>query len=276
STMKTAIVTGGCSGIGLALVQHLLEKKDETWRVVVADINVKAYEDLSSSFDQNRTIFVHTDVADWDSHLAMFKKAYEWKTEGASSQQVDFFAANAGIADRERVQQEFDLDAEPQKPNLSCVEVDLTAVLFGLKLFIHYSRKTKRDSKDTNFHPKMVITASCVGFYSFPLAPQYAAAKMGCVGLTRAVGDYLLKHDDISVNAICPGFVVTNIVPKPVVDLWPKKYVTPTSTMMRAYDELLDESGKTAQCVECSVNKLYYRKALQPPDAGQQFLVDEA
>jgi 15-hydroxyprostaglandin dehydrogenase (NAD) len=289
--MKTAIVTGGCSGIGLALVHHLLGKQDQKWRVVIADIRQDAYEAISSTLDKERTLFVHTDVANWDDNANLFKKAYEWETKGTSNKRIDFFAANAGIADREIVGEQYDLDADPQKPNTVCMDVCITSVIFGLKLFIHYARKTKRDLQDSSFHPKVVITASCVGQYPFPIAPQYSAAKHACVGYTRAVGDSLYEHDDITVNCIMPAFVLTNIVPKPLVELWPKEYVTPLSTMMRAYDELIDIEGrvsrdgksdgedgkvKTAKSVECVIDKLFYRTHVAPADQSQAFLVTEA
>jgi 15-hydroxyprostaglandin dehydrogenase (NAD) len=290
--MKTAIVTGGCSGIGLALVQHLLAKKDQQWRVVLADIRQEAYDAISSSLDSERTLFVHTDVASWEDNVKLFKKAYEWESKDASKNRIDFFAANAGTADKELVGQEFDLDAEPEKPNLVCMEVCITSVIFGVKLFIHYARKTKRDLKDSSdYNPKVVITASCVGQYPFAIAPQYAAAKHACVGFTRSIGDSLLRHDNIAVNCIMPAFVATNLVPQPLVDIWPKEYITPLSTMMRAYDELIavdgkinqdgksdGESGKvkTAKSVECVVDRLYYRTAVAPADKSQAYLTEEA
>jgi 15-hydroxyprostaglandin dehydrogenase (NAD) len=289
--MKTAIVTGGCSGIGLALVHHLLEKQDQKWRIVIADIRKEAYEAISSSLDKDRTLFIHTDVAKWDDNANLFKKAYEWESQGASHGRIDFFAANAGIGDKEIVGQQFDLDAEPQVPNIVCMDVCITSVIYGLKLFIHYARKTKRDLQDSDFQPKVVITASCVGQYAFPIAPQYTAAKHACVGYTRAVGDSLLRHDGIAVNCIMPAFACTNIVPKPLAELWPKEYVTPLGTMMRAYDELIDVGGKvsqdgksdgedgkvkTAKSVECVIDRLFYRTPVAPADESQAFLVAEA
>ena len=120
------------------------------------------------SLDPDRHIFVETDVASWESQASLFVKAYEW-----SGQRVDFFFANAGIPDRENVYQPFDLAAPPEKPNLACIEVNLLGVFYGLKLFIHYTRKTRSNlaasangaNPETPFHPKMVITASCVGIY---------------------------------------------------------------------------------------------------------------
>lgn len=290
--LKTAIVTGGCSGIGLALVQHLLAKQDQRWRVILADIRQEAYEAISSSLDKDRTLFIHTDVASWDDNANLFKKTWEWESNGASSHCIDFFAANAGTADKEFVGQEFDLEAEPQKPNLLCMDVCTTSVIYGLKLFIHYARKTRQSLQDpSGFNPKVVITASCVGQYPFAIAPQYAAAKHACVGYTRSVGDSLLRHDNIAVNCIMPAFVATNMVPKPLVDLWPKEYLTPLSTMLRAYDELIDVQGKvnqdgksdgedgkvkTAKSVECVIDRLFYRTSVGPADKSQAFLLNEA
>lgn len=288
SSTKTAVVTGGCSGIGLALVRHLLAKTDTKWHVVIADINEKGYQAIAQDLDSARTLFVQTDVASWDSHASLFKQAFEW----APNKRIDFFAANAGIADREIIiGGAYDLDQEPQKPNLVCLDVDIYAVLYGLKLFIYYTRKAKRDGAGEGFHPKMVITASCVGQYPFAVAPQYAAAKAACVNLTRSAGAPALRHEGIAVNCIMPAFVITNIMPEYLANSWPKEYVTPLSTMMRAYDELTEVEGKvagdgksdgvdgvvkTAMSVECVLDRLYYRTHVPPADESQAFLVDEA
>ncbi|KAE9986282.1 hypothetical protein EG327_004406 [Venturia inaequalis] len=286
---KTALVTGACSGIGLALVRHLLAKKDAKWNVILADINEKAYQAISRDLDSSRTIFIPTDVSSWDSHAAAFKKSVEW----SPNNRIDFFAANAGIADQEIMigpGSNYNLDAEPQKPNLSCLDVDLYGVLYGLKLFIHYTRKA-RQASPTDFYPKMVITASCVGQYPFAVAPQYAAAKAACINLTRSTGIPALKHEGIAINCIMPAFVLTNIMPEYLSTNWPKEFVTPLGTMMRAYDELIEVEGrvvgdgksdgedgvvKTAMSVECVVDRLFYRTHVEPPDKSQAYLVKEA
>jgi 15-hydroxyprostaglandin dehydrogenase (NAD) len=116
-----------------------------------------------------------------------------------------FFAANARTDDKEFVFAQLDLNAEPTKPNKTTIEVDLLSVFYGLELFIHYARTTRAQlSQPTSFKPAMVITASAVGWYQFPVNPQYCAAKHGLVGLTRSVGPRLLAVDSLSVIAICP------------------------------------------------------------------------
>jgi 15-hydroxyprostaglandin dehydrogenase (NAD) len=183
--VKTAIVTGACSGIGLALTKHLLSQTETTWRVLLADINPDAFSALSPALDSSRTLFLRTDVSSWTDSAAMFKTAFDWPGSDQASGRIDFFAANAGIADRERVVGQFDLDAEPTQPNLKCLEVNFLSVFYGLKLFIHYARKTQRSLASTaiasphDFNPNMVITASSAALYPFSIAPQYCASKHG-------------------------------------------------------------------------------------------------
>ena len=285
---KHAIVSGGCSGIGYNLVKHLHAKPE--WRIIVADIRPEAWQSIASESDSEKVLFVETDVTAWRSNANLFKKAYEW-----SNGRIDFFAANAGTADKESLYGPQDLDAEPVKPNLLCVEVNEISIHYGLKLFVYYSRKTKRSLEGKTdqlaFNPKMVITASCAGIYPFPVAPQYNASKHACVGLTRAVGGMLYAMDNIAVNCIMPAFVATPLIPGKMVEMWPQEWITPFSTLNRAYDELMAEDGKIAQdgksdgqdgqvkagqSVEVVVNNLFYRKAVDFADESQRFLIDEA
>jgi 15-hydroxyprostaglandin dehydrogenase (NAD) len=287
---KTAIITGACSGMGLSLTEHLLSLENSPWRVVMADIQPPP---TSLNLDMNRAIYVRVDVSSWSDNAALFKAAYNWP--GSATNRIDFLAANAGTADKESVYGHFDLDSEPEIPNLKCVEVDLLSVFYALKLFIHYARKTQRDLKPADstpkFNPKMVITASCVGQYHFPIAPQYCAAKHGLVGLTRSIGEKLLRDDNIAVNCIMPAMVSTNLPSQELISKWPEEYLTPTSTINRAFMELIDDEGKvehdgksngingeikTGQSVEAVVQKLYYREGVESADESQVFLRKQA
>jgi 15-hydroxyprostaglandin dehydrogenase (NAD) len=207
-----------------------------------------------------------------------------------SNGRIDFSAANAGIADKEGLLQPFDLDADPAKPNLSCIEVDLLGVFYGLKPFIHFARKTRRDlsrtASTTSFNPKTVITASMAGQHPFFTSPQYTAAKHGCVGLVRSAAPALLKHENIVLNRVMPAFVDTNIR-EGLVAKWPKEHITPLSTIMRAFNELIDESGrvemdgksqeedgvvKNGYAVECVIDELLYRDPVQYANAARSWL----
>lgn len=268
--------------------------------MVIADVRPEGYTAISSTLDPKRHLFIPTNVASWDEQAALFKRAYDW-----SGGRIDFFAANAGTAERDHITsgpfgQGWDLEGEPPKPDLLSLEVNETAVFYGLRLFVHYARKTKSalqaSSTSTTtaaapFNPKVVITASCSAIYPYPVVPAYCASKHAVLGLTRSVGKPLLASDNIAVNCIMPGYVDTGITPKEVTDLWPPHYITPISTMVRAYDELISDTGavaqdgksdgkdgelKAGQSVECVVDKLFYRQPVPYADESQEFLIEQA
>lgn len=291
---KTAIVTGACSGMGLALTHHLLSSPTTHWRVVLADINETLYHQISPTLDPIRTKFQLTDVSSWEDNAALFKTAFEWSSsneDGSSKGRIDFLAANAGITDTEVVYEPFDLDAEPVKPDLKTIEVDLLASFYGLKLFIHYARKTRQHlspAESTDFTPGMIITASTAGLYPFSSSPQYCAAKHGLIGLTRSVGPRLLAEDGLSVNAILPGLVATGLLPPWMITQCPPTYLTPMSTVLEAYDDLMREEvvveveggersrrRKTGLCLEVVQDKLFYREPVEYSCEALRWLMDE-
>jgi 15-hydroxyprostaglandin dehydrogenase (NAD) len=271
--------------MGLALTHHLLSSETIQWRVVLADINDQSYEKISSTLDQSRTIFQRTDVSSWEDSASLFKRAFEWSSDDGTDGKgkIDFFAANAGIDDKESVYAPFDLEAEPAKPNVKTLEVDLLAVFFGLKLFIHYARKTRSHlAPSTSFTPGMVITASNVGLYKFHISPQYCAAKYGLIGLTRSVGQRLLAEENMSVNAVLPGLVATGMPPPWMVAQVPPGYMTPMSRILEAYDEFMKEEivdgkmkRKTGLCAEAAEDKLHYREPVDYPSEGQRWLFED-
>ena len=303
--IKTAVITGACSGMGRALTYSLLAKPSLQWRVVLANIDATAYDSIASTLDAARHIFIRTDVSSWTDHLALFKQAHAW-----SNGRIDFFAANADITDKESLlpqpssDNDDDLDADPRKPNLACIEVDLLAIFYGLKLFIHFARKTRRqrqrhkdvatsgsdDIRLPPFRPKMVVTASMAGQYPLYTAPQYTAAKHGCVGLVRTSAPALWKYEALALNCIMPAFIETNIIPRELAAQWPREHVTPLATVMRAFDELIDEAGRVEQdskssgtdgvvksgcAVECVVEELFHREPVAYANASQEWLTDQ-
>ena len=116
--------------------------------------------------------YLHTDVASFPAQAALFKTAFAYNGS------IDFFAANAGIDDREDVFKEWGSAEEPNAPDLTTLDVDLGAVFGGLKLFVWYARKSGREVGRGRVR-KMVVTASMMGIYPFETNPQYCAAKHG-------------------------------------------------------------------------------------------------
>lgn len=150
-TQPVALITGGASGIGLATTKHLLSKG---WKVVMADINDDAGHKLSRELGSESSFF-HADVTVYAEQIAMFKHAFIW-----GGKRLDFFAANAGVDDRQDMHmsgEDLDENGDPKPLNLVTMDLDLTAVIQGCWIYKHYARK------NPNRGGKIVITSSVAG-----------------------------------------------------------------------------------------------------------------
>ena len=151
-----AVITGGSSGIGLALTKYLLERG---WAVVGLDLNPPK-EQLDN------TLFVACDVSSWDQQASAFQQAYAWQ------KRLDFVALNAGIDDRDDIFNSISGDADhpPKEPNMKTFGVCFIGVYYGVNLAAHYlSLDTKAAGKPTS-GGKIVVTASAAGIYSVRLS----------------------------------------------------------------------------------------------------------
>ncbi|KIW17996.1 hypothetical protein PV08_02282 [Exophiala spinifera] len=242
---KVALVTGGSSGIGLALTKHLLTK---AWNVVIADIT-PPQED--AGLPTERTLYVRTDVSSFNEQARLFSKAFKWHGK------LDFAALNAGIDDRDDIFGTIDPSTAPTKPDMSTFDVNLSAVYFGIKLFAHYAAQNPVPGG------KIVATSSAAGLYPNPGIPQYTAAKHGVIGLVRSLAPAAACHN-ITINAVCPALVVTNLDPS-LSQRFPERLRTEMSVVMKAFDELTDESlGYTGQAIEACAEGLYCREVGEP------------
>jgi 15-hydroxyprostaglandin dehydrogenase (NAD) len=109
-----------------------------------------------------------------------------------------------------------------------------------------------------------------------PTNPLYAAAKHALVGLVRSIGPVLHTSENITVNAICPAFVPTNLAPKAILEKWPKEHVTPMSTILKAFDTFLGDGTLTGQTVECSLGELHFRKQIEWANESQRWIGEES
>lgn len=73
---------------------------------------------------------------------------------------------------------------------------------------------------------RMIVIASTAGLKGYPYVSGYCAAKHGVIGLTRALSTELARTD-ITVNAICPGFIETPLLARSIDAIVEKTRMSP-------------------------------------------------
>lgn len=139
---------------------------------------------------------------------------------------------------------------------------------YGCKLAAHYMSLDSTAAGKPKPGGKIVMTASAAGIYPAPFVPQYGMAKTGLVGLVRALAPNA-RQVDITVNAVCPALVRTNLPPPGLLEQFDASEFTPMTTIMRCFSELADlenvnnetwvEGGKNGETVEANLQELVYQ-----------------
>lgn len=185
---KTAVVTGGCSGIGLATVRRFAE---EGAKVVIGDLNDARGEEIAAEIGAT---FVHAEVTDKVQVDALFAAAKD--TYGS----VDIAFNNAGISppdDDSILTTELDVWRRVQ-------DVNLTSVYLCCKAALPYMLEQKRGS--------IINTASFVAVMGAATSQiSYSASKGGVLSMSRELGVQFAR-EGIRVNALCPGPVNTPLL----------------------------------------------------------------
>lgn len=189
---KVAVVTGGCSGIGLATVNRFVE---EGARVVVGDVDEQRGHELVGQLGGNdQATFVKVDVTEKEQVDALFGTAKE--TYGS----LDIAFNNAGISppeDDSILDTELDAWRRVQ-------EVNLTSVYLCCKAALPHMLEQGSGS--------IINTASFVAVMGAATSQiSYSASKGGVLSMSRELGVQFARQG-VRVNALCPGPVNTPLL----------------------------------------------------------------
>lgn len=186
---KTAIVTGGGSGLGRSLA---LELAMAGAKVIITDIVEQRIEEVIQELKALGTEAKGYKV-DHSNYESVRKFSEEFFKEWG---RVDVLCLNAGVAVGGAVEE---LKIEDWQ---WIVGVNYWGTVYMVHLFAPRMIERKQG--------RILITASAAGLMAFPGLAPYCSTKFAMVGLSQALRIELGKHN-IGVTALCPGGMDTNI-----------------------------------------------------------------
>jgi len=218
---KTAIITGGSKGLGLAMAEGLASAGAN---LVLVNRNAEEGKSAALSLSQSypvKTLSVAADITREDQVNRMVKEVVD------AFGRIDILINSAGINIRGPIE-ELSLDQFNE-----VMQVNVTGTWLCCKAVIPYMKDQKRGS--------IINLASTLGLVGLANRTPYTSSKGAVVQMTRALGLELAPFN-INVNAICPGPFLTemNI---PVADTEEVKNFIVGATALARWGELREIQG---------------------------------
>lgn len=202
---KVALVTGSTSGIGLGVASGLAHAG---MHVILNGIEGESEgqliaENLQSEVRENpknqevKVVFRHADMSKPESISRLLSSI------DSEFKQLDVLVNNAGIQYVKPVE-EF-----PAEKWDAILAINLSSCFHTSKLAIPMMKSSGWG--------RIVNIASAHGLVASPYKSAYVAAKHGLIGLTKTLG-LELAEQNITCNAVCPGYVLTPLVENQIKD----------------------------------------------------------
>jgi len=184
---RTAIVTGGAQGFGLAMTERFLESGAN---VVIWDFDKSAVEKTINKLNNPKLSSAIIDVTNFDQIAVEVEKI-------TKNKKIDIFINNAGIAGQNTTVWNY-----PVEEWKKVLDLNLNAVFYCLKAITPHMIK--------NNYGRIVNIASIAGKEGNPNASAYSTSKAGVIGLTKSLGKEL-ANKNIAVNTVTPAAAKTRI-----------------------------------------------------------------
>ncbi|MEM8539427.1 MAG: 3-hydroxybutyrate dehydrogenase [Pseudomonadota bacterium] len=200
SSIKTAVVTGSNSGIGLGVARSLAM---EGHNVVLNsytenDTDFELAESISKEAG-NKTVYISADLSKADQSRGLIEKAAE------AFGTVDILVNNAGI------QHVAPVDEFPIEKWDAIIAINLSSAFHTSAMALPMMKKSGWG--------RIVNIASAHGLTASPYKSAYVAAKHGIMGLTKTTALEMAEYKlSATCNAVCPGYVLTPLVEGQIAD----------------------------------------------------------
>ncbi len=189
---KVALITGGSKGIGRSIAIAFAEQGAD---VVLAARSRELLEEVAEEVRQKgqRALPVVCDVSSSRAVNSLIEEVQR------SYDRIDILVNNAGVSKRSKF---LEYDDETWS---EVIRINLFSVYLCTKAFLPMMQKA-----DTG---RIINIASAAGKAGVPFNSAYSASKHGVLGLTKSLASELAMtgYRQITVNAICPYFVDTNM-----------------------------------------------------------------
>jgi len=184
--LKTIWITGGSSGIGLAVAKKFL---NEGWKVVISSKNIDnlnmAKEDILKNIKNKEIYSIKCDISIREE---VHKTVHEIESKISK---IDLALLNAAAYSPNK-SQEFNI-----KDYELLIDVNIKGTLYCLEILQKYMK---------NRNNQIAIVSSPVGYRGLPTAGAYGLTKAGLINLAESLY-FDMKKNKIKISVINPGFI---------------------------------------------------------------------
>lgn len=198
--VKTAIVTGSNSGIGLGIARSLaMEGHNVVLNSYTDNKDDHALAESISKAAGNKTVYISADLSKGDQSRSLVEKAAE------EFGTVDILINNAGI------QHVAPIEDFPADKWDAIIAINLSSAFHTTAAALPMMKKSGWG--------RIINIASAHGLTASPFKSAYIAAKHGIVGLSKTTALEMAEAKmNATCNAICPGYVLTPLVEGQIAD----------------------------------------------------------